>query len=294
MNHVRRRLSLKAKSQPSSRHRKPSQISVILSTYNAPLWLEKSLWGFANQTHTDFEVVIADDGSDSKTANVIDRIRRQSGLTIKHAWHPDDGFRKCTILNHAIGKSAGDYLLFSDGDCIPRADFVQQHYLAAQPGRFLSGGYFKLPMPISEQIDRDDIESGRAFTLGWLRAGGLKFSHRAIRLMSYGRFAHLLNHLTTTRPTWNGHNASGWAEDVRRANGFDQRMRYGGEDRELGERLENAGIRGKHVRFQTLCLHLDHSRGYVREADLKRNREIRDVTLRMGRTKTDHGIKHAA
>jgi glycosyltransferase involved in cell wall biosynthesis len=258
------------------------------------LWLEKSLWGYANQTHTEFEVVIADDGSDSATREVIQRIRRQFGLTIKHVWHPDDGFRKCTILNRAIEEAAGDYLLFSDGDCIPRSDFVQQHFEAAEPGRFLSGGYFKLPMSISEQIDRNDIESGHAFTLAWLRAAGLEYSHRILRLMSYGLLAHCLNLLTTTRPTWNGHNASGWAEDVRRANGFDERMRYGGEDRELGERLQNAGIRGKHVRFQALCLHLDHSRGYIRDADLKRNREIRDVTLSMGRTKTEHGITQAA
>lgn len=205
---------MKVKANSPCPARKPSLISVILSTYNAPLWLEKSLWGYANQTHTEFEVVIADDGSDSATREVIQRIRRQFGLKIKHVWHPDDGFRKCTILNRAIEEAAGDYLLFSDGDCIPRSDFVQQHFQAAEPGRFLSGGYFKLPMSISEQIDRNDIESGHAFTLAWLRAAGLEYSHRILRLMSYGLLAHCLNLLTTTRPTWNGHNASGWAEDV--------------------------------------------------------------------------------
>jgi glycosyltransferase involved in cell wall biosynthesis len=41
----------------------PKFISVILSTYNAPKWLEKSLWGYAMQSDRDFEVVIADDGS---------------------------------------------------------------------------------------------------------------------------------------------------------------------------------------------------------------------------------------
>jgi hypothetical protein len=149
-------------------------------------------------------------------------------------------------------------------------------------------------MTISQQITRDDIRSGRAFTARWLRAQGIKTSHRTLRLLARGWSARLLNCLTTTRPTWNGHNASGWADDIRAANGFDQRMRYGGEDRELGERLENAGIRGKHVRFQTLCLHLDHSRGYVSDADLRRNRQIRDETLRLGRTRTEYGIRQAA
>lgn len=274
--------------------RQPSRISVVLSTYNAPQWLEKSLWGYAAQTFHEFELLIADDGSDSRTAEVIARVRDQTELMIKHIWHPDDGFRKCAILNRAIEASDGDYLLFSDGDCIPRSDFVLQHQQAALPGHFLSGGYFKLPMSISSMIDRDDIVSGRAFTLGWLRSVGLPHSHRSLRLVARGRVAKVLNLLTTTRPTWNGHNASGWKTDLLRAGGFDERMRYGGEDRELGERLENAGIEGKQVRFQALCLHLDHARGYVCDADLKRNRKIRDVTSRMGRTTTEHGLRPAA
>ena len=42
-------------------------LSVIFTTYNATAWLEKVLWGFACQSHEDFEVVIADDGSRSET-----------------------------------------------------------------------------------------------------------------------------------------------------------------------------------------------------------------------------------
>ena len=275
-------------------HKRPQFISVLLSTYNAPRWLEKSLWGYEFQSHREFEVVIADDGSGPETAAVIDRMRQQTNLTLKHVWHEDDGFRKCAILNRAIQAASGDYLLFSDGDCIPRGDFVRQHYVAATPLRFLSGGYYKLPMSTSEAITQDDIRSGRAFSISWLRANGLPFSHRWLRLAAHGRVAELLNRITTTRASWNGNNSSGWAFDIRQVNGFDQRMRYGGEDRELGERLENLGVRGKHVRFQSVCLHLDHARGYVNEQDLERNRQIRLETKRLLRTHTTHGIRSAA
>jgi ribosomal protein L13E len=190
--------------------------------------------------------------------------------------------------------AAGDYLVFSDGDCIPRWDFIGQHHAAAERGRFLSGGYVKLPMSLSQRITVDDICSGRAFSVAWLRSGGLGDSRRMLRLAAGGRLARLCNRLTTTRPTWNGNNSSGWAADIRAAGGFDQRMRYGGEDRELGERLENAGIRGKHVRYQTICLHLDHARSYVNAEDLERNRQIRVQTRRTGRTQTDHGMLPAA
>jgi glycosyltransferase involved in cell wall biosynthesis len=46
------------------------RLSVIFTTYNQPAWLEKVLWGFEAQTFRDFEIVIADDGSDAPT-NVV-------------------------------------------------------------------------------------------------------------------------------------------------------------------------------------------------------------------------------
>ena len=38
------------------------RISVVLATYNSPLWLEKVLWGYAVQSRRADEIVIADDG----------------------------------------------------------------------------------------------------------------------------------------------------------------------------------------------------------------------------------------
>ncbi len=138
----------------------PRFISVILTTYNQPEWLNKVLWGYACQTHSDFEVLIADDGSDDRTRLVIDDVRSQTQLRLEHVWHPDDGFQKCAILNKAIQRATGDYLLFSDGDCIPRNTFVANHHRFARRDRFLSGGYFKLPMSISHSLTIDDIRSG--------------------------------------------------------------------------------------------------------------------------------------
>jgi hypothetical protein len=59
-------------------------------------------------------------------------------------------------------------------------------------------------------------------------------------------------------------------------NGFDERLEWGGLDRELGERLENAGVRGKQLRHRALVVHLDHGRGYKRPEAMARNRAIRD------------------
>lgn len=269
----------------------PQRITVILSTYNAPRWLEKSLWGYAYQSRMPLEVIVADDGSDQRTADVIASMRHRTKLHLKHVWHRDDGFRKCAIMNRAIEKAEGDYLVFSDGDCIPRSDFLQHHGRLARPGHFLSGGYYKLPLSVSETVDAEDIRSGQAFSLHWLRRAGLPLSHRMLRLTARGPFASVCNTLTTTRPTWNGHNASGWTDDLLRINGFDERMRYGGEDRELGERLVNLGIRPVQIRFHAICLHLDHTRGYIGADDLTNNRRIREQTQRSKKTSTEFGLR---
>ena len=271
----------------------PKTISIILSTYNAPKWLEKSLWGYANQNVAADEILIADDGSDERTTEVINRVQANTDLTIKHLWHADNGFQKCLILNRAIAESSSEYLIFSDGDCIPRSDFVEQHRLRARPNRFLSGGYNKLPMGLSRQITLDDISSGKAFQLSWLKANGLRAGIQEMRLRTEGAISEVLNRLTTTNPTWNGHNASGWKNDLVRVNGFDERMRYGGEDCELGERLINSGIIPTQIRFSAICLHLDHSRGYVNEVDKKRNWEIRQFTRRHRLTVTQHGLRQS-
>ena len=69
-------------------------------------------------------LIIADDGSRKDTYEMIEAIRPHLSYPVKHVWHEDKGFRKCDILNKAILASGTDYLLFSDGDCIPRNDLL--------------------------------------------------------------------------------------------------------------------------------------------------------------------------
>lgn len=265
--------------------------SVIVSTYNQPRALELVLTGFSCQSHRDFEVVVADDGSGPETRAVIDRCREELGLEIEHVWHEDQGFRKTEILNRAILAAPGEYLIFTDGDCIPRDDFVERHAQEAETSRFLSGGYLKLPQELSFRLNAEDIRSGRAFDPAWLRAGGWRPGRRLLRLTRARRLASLLDRLTPTGATWNGSNASTWKEALVRVNGFDLDMGYGGEDRAAGERLENIGFRGKQVRFRTPCIHLYHERPYRSSDVLQRNREIRDRIRRDRETRARNGIQ---
>lgn len=268
----------------------PRRVSVVFTTYNQPRALELVLWGYAVQTDRDFEVLVADDGSGPETREVIERVRREGGLDVLHVWHEDRGFRKTEILNRAILAASGDYLLFSDGDCIPRADFVATHRALARRGRFLSGGYLKLPAGVSAAITPEDVRNGRVADVGWLRRRGWRPGRHALRLLGAGPLARILDAATPTRPTWNGHNASAWADDVHRVNGYDLDMAYGGLDRALGERLENAGVRGLQVRFRAPVLHLHHERPYVDPEKVRRNRAFRARIRREGIVRAPRGL----
>ena len=263
-------------------------LGVIISTYNNPEWLEKTLWGYMCQSRPADEIVIADDGSTGDTRRLIERYSDR--LPLRHVWHEDDGFRKTKILNEALRVAQSDYLVFTDQDCVPRRDFLAVHAAAAEPGRFLSGGAFRLPMDISRLMSRDDIESGRAFDLTWLRANGLPLSFKCTKLVQKPWFSRLMNTVTPAGATWNGGNASTWRKLLLAARGFDERLRYGGEDRELGERLVNAGVRGKQVRYSAVILHLDHGRPYVNQEAIEANNAIRRETRASGITATEHGL----
>ena len=266
-------------------------ISVIISTYNSTEWLEKVLYGYDNQTFDQFEVVIADDGSKQETFDLIDKIKAEVFYDIVHVWHEDNGFQKSQILNKAIVQCSSPYIIMSDGDCIPRNDFIEQHVKYREEGYFLSGGYFMLPMDVSKAITKEDIYDGNCFDVKWLKSKGLNSSFKNNKLTSHGLKSLILNTVTPTNASWNGHNASGWKKDILAINGFDERMQYGGQDRELGERLMNKGLKSKQIRYSAVCVHLDHPRGYKNKESIDKNRKIREVTRTQKIKWTDFGIK---
>jgi glycosyltransferase involved in cell wall biosynthesis len=277
---------------PTPEPRVPS-IAVIVSVSNSATYLEKALVGLSCQDRLPDEVIVADDGSTDDTPAVIAAADAARLFPIAHLRQEKQGFRKCRILNRAIDGAKADYLIFLDGDCVPRRDFIAAHGQRATPGRFLSGGVFRLPRPVSQSVERSDIADGRLFERGWLRAQGVRVP-AASKVSVPIRAGHFFSKATTTRPTFNGHNSSAWRDDAIRVNGFDERMVYGGLDREFGERLGNAGVRGYGIRYEAVCVHLDHDRDYIDKAGWEANHAIRRETRRLRSTWTDFGIVRKA
>lgn len=269
----------------------PQSIGVVITTYNSPLWLGKVLSGYENQSWKDFRVIVADDGSTEQTRELIESFRARGILAIDHVWHEDDGFRKCQILNKAIQETSCDYLIFTDGDCIPEPHFIETHRALAEPGYFLSGGYIKLTMPVSEKISDDDIRSGMIFTPEWLVEHGQPKNHKLWKLSPSPLVKKLMNTVTPAASSWNGMNSSTWTKDLIAVNGFNEDMQYGGLDRELGERLWNYGHKSKQIRYSTVCLHLDHARGYSKPEIWAKNRAIRKDVKQNGTFWAVNGIE---
>jgi glycosyltransferase involved in cell wall biosynthesis len=265
-------------------------VGVLFSTYNRPQDLERVLAGFARQTYPHFEIVIADDGSDADTRACIERARADWQLNIRHVWQEDLGFRKCRILNRAIVETSVDYLIFTDGDCIPHPQFVAGHVGLARPGHFISGGCVRLNRATTDAVATQQVLDGSVFDSHWLQQQGEPANNLRKLLLSAPPWNGVFNLITPTRPTWNGHNSSTWREEALVVNGFDERLGYGGLDREFGERLERCGMRGIQARYSLICLHLDHPRPYRAREIMDANRKIRRDNARLGVRRTAHGL----
>lgn len=266
------------------------RVGVVVTTYRRPDALELVLEGYAHQDRPPHEILVADDGSDDATAAVVDRMAAETGLPLVHVWHADRGFRKTEILNRAIRATHSDYLIFTDGDCVPRPDFVSTHVRLARPGRFLSGGYVRLSPATTRDLTRDDVSQGRAFDARWLGSHGTKAGRHGLRLLQGRVLPRILDALTTTRPTFNGMSSSVWTSDLERLNGFDLDFVYGGLDRELGGRLENAGVRGVQVRHRAVVLHLHHERPYKDVETIRRQRALRASARKARTVRTPRGL----
>jgi glycosyltransferase involved in cell wall biosynthesis len=281
------------------------RLSVIVSTYNSPPSLLRALLSLEYQTYRDFEVVVADDGSGPATADVVDQLKVTTELELRHLWHPDRGFRKNTILNRAVLASRGEYLVFLDGDCVARRDLIATHVASARPNQLLSGGsQIDLPEGVQAVITREAIAQGLPFRSQWLRSQGVRLStsrltDKYFRLECHPVLGRCLDRLLPRAAGFVGCNSSAWKADILRVNGFDENIEYGVDDKDLGIRLINAGIRSRRLKYSLVYLHLAHQRSYADPNAIRRNKQLVSLRRQQGVTWIETGIwkgprRHAA
>jgi GT2 family glycosyltransferase len=257
-------------------------ISVVVSAYNNWRALDRTLLGFRCQTLAPLEVIVAEDSQWPEVATVVARHRPHVPWPIVHLRQPNQGFRKPIIMNQAIARARGALIVCTDADCVPRDDILAVYARHARPGFFLAGGsHVSIPESFHLQhLEDADITTQHVFCPDWLAARGIAVPRW--RLSRVRTLARMLDRLTP-RNSFNGAHTAAWRHDLLKVGGFDESMGYGGEDRNLGYRLNHAGIRGMRLRHSLVWLHLDHPRSYVdpaiKEANLDWNRTVRQRRL---------------
>lgn len=274
-----------------------TDVEVIVTTYNNPSALHFALLALSQQSTASFQVCVADDGSGPATQEIVQFWRDQFGAArLRHVWHPDVGFAKNQILNKAIASSSATYLIFIDGDCLASPGYVERHLALRSPGQFVSGSLIRMPLTVNPVLDDSLIASGEIFTKSWLEAHECidRLGTRLKTATLPPAISNFLEIISPVKKVWNGCNSSGWRQDILKVNGFDETMTYGSEDVELGVRLNNAGIRGRHIRYTAPLLHIEHSRGYADPVIAAQNKRYMKSVRRSGKAWTDDGILKSA
>lgn len=230
-------------------------LSLVITTYNWPIALNAVLRSVENQQHLPDEVIIADDGSSKETLHIIQQWQAKNSFKIIHIWQKDEGFQAAKIRNKAAAAASGDYLIFLDGDCILRPNFIKQHRRLASKGYFVAGNRALL----SEQFTNEILNNNTPIEC-WPTA---QFSAPQINRTWPLRYIPLGPIRKFSPAKWKGAktcNLALWKSDLIQVNGLDEAfIGWGYEDSDFVIRLLRAGIKHLNGRLATTVLHLWHS-----------------------------------
>jgi glycosyltransferase involved in cell wall biosynthesis len=263
-------------------------ISVIVTTFNREDALDAVLRSLSHQSDQNFEVVVADDGSGPATAELIESWRARLGHHLDHVRHEHLDFRAAEIRNRAIVAARGEYIIFLDGDCIARPDFVATHRRLAKAGWFVTGNRILLSPAFTRKVLSEKLRPETWGFSGWL---GARLRGDVNRLSAISRLP--LGPLRRLRQKmWRGArscNLAIWRSDLDRVDGYDAEYSgWGKEDSDLFVRLLRVGVRRKDGVFATGVLHLWHLA--ADRSRLTENEHKLDSIIASGQVRPQRGL----
>lgn len=266
-------------------------VSVIIAFYNRIDYLRLVLSGFENQTFRDFEIVIADDGSDEKIAAEVEKLHTEFNLRIKHCRHEKKGFRKNRVLNLAVQAASGEYLIFIDGDCVPHPEFVAEHYYNSEKNSCLTGRRVNLSEKYTALLTPEKIRGSfiqKKFAL--LLKDGIFGGSYDVEKGFYLRNKSLRNFFNKKKRGILGCNFSLHKKLVLDINGFDERYEAPsiGEDSDIQYRLEISGVKIIPLNQIAVQYHLYHKLQPRPQVNL----DLFEKVKAEGKAFTDYGIKY--
>ena len=243
--------------------------SLVIMVYNDIKTLTLTFESLKIQTEKDFEVIIADDGSNSDFVSKLQKLISEANFKVKHIWHEDNGWQKEIVMNKAIVASESDYIIFIDGDCIPHKRFIEEHLKLAKEGQVVAGRRVMLTKEVTDSLTPELIASGKMHSYVWPRiiwaglTGKINQAESAIRLPIFLR--RIL--IPQKRVGLLGCNFSLYKKDILAVNGFDERFLYPavGEDTDLECRLNRIGIYCTIERHLATVYHIWHKLDHTGE-----------------------------
>ena len=266
------------------------QVSVILAFYNRPDYLKLVLAGFERQTFRNFEIIIADDGSNSEVIQEIEKISKPLPFPLTHLWQEDNGFRKNKILNRAISSANSGFLIFIDADCVPHSEFVKEHYECRKNGICFTGRRVNLSQKFTDLLTPQKIKDGflenSKFRL--IRDGffGQSFD---VEKGIYFKNKFLREYFNSKKRGLLGCNFSINKEDILKINGFDERYEAPsiGEDSDVEYRLNLCGIKTLSLNNIAVQYHLFHKL----QSRPQKNLDLFEAVKKNGTYYTQFGIR---
>ncbi|RLD62356.1 MAG: glycosyltransferase family 2 protein [Bacteroidetes bacterium] len=128
-----------------------TKVSIIMAAYNAEKYITQSIESLINQTYTDFELILIDDGSTDETKNIINHFSDNDDRIIPVFNEKNLGLTK--NLNKGIALSNGEFIARMDADDISYLTRLEKQveFLKNNPGIDLVG-------TASIDIDKNGME----------------------------------------------------------------------------------------------------------------------------------------
>jgi glycosyltransferase involved in cell wall biosynthesis len=267
------------------------KISLIATIYKSTDFLNRVLESVKRQTLKPIELIITEDGEFSENAKLIDSWRSRLDYPLIHLTQKDIGNRKPLALNKAIIRSSGDYLVFIDGDCVLRNDFIKSHHDLADEEVFQTGRRVELSKKATEFLTAERIAQGYLEGIPWrlLWDGAFGETHHWARFFKTpGPLRGLLGQEKVD--DIRGCNFSVHRKHIEAINGFNNRFSGAyGEDSDVEYRLKFLGLRMKSNKGAAIQYHLWHK---TQTKDLSNQKLLQEV-LEKRQARTDNGLREA-
>ncbi|WP_296875416.1 glycosyltransferase family 2 protein [Thomasclavelia sp.] len=98
------------------------KISIIVAIYKSERFLDKCITSICNQTYKNLEIILIDDGSPDKSAEICDKYAAKDDRII--VIHKENG-GTCSARNAGLKIASGEYIVIVDGDDWLSLDFVE-------------------------------------------------------------------------------------------------------------------------------------------------------------------------